>query len=46
MVALDLHLHNSSPQHRLSLIGAFGNYSGGELFHEDDNGDAYYKLKE
>ena len=46
MVALDLHLHNSSPQHRLSLIGAFGSYSGGELFHEDDNGDAYYKLKE
>ena len=29
-----------------SLIRAFGNYSGGELFHEDDNGDAYYKLKE
>ena len=29
-----------------SLIRAFGNYSGGELFHEDDNGDAYYKLIE
>ena len=29
-----------------SLIRAFGKYSGDELFHEDDNGDAYYKLKE